>query len=789
MLCAASDGQCSLLMNAMYGRLCSRKLIPSLAVASVLGFPICSRALTITSGPVLTPATNAPLAAVLRLTTDHYSRVSVIVDDGQQSWERDFYDYDTNHSVPLLGFRAGRTNVITTTVHDRFGNEVTAPQSLVFKTAPLPGGFPQSVLLKSEPKKMEPGYVLFRVSNRTSYNGYLTVVDDAGQVVWYSGRPSLVEVRRLENGNLFLPLSTNFAEINLLGDTVDSWVVPADLPINVHEGVPTDHGTILYLNDASRVVTNLPTSTTDPGAPLQVASVLYNRVVEISATNGALLNIWSPIDVLDPTRVGYNSLAFQPAKGFDVEHANAIFEDPRDNSIIVSMRHQDAVIKFSRATGQLKWILGPHANWGPAWQPYLLTPVGTPFEWNYGQHASIITAQGTVLLYDNGTFRASPFDPPLADSESYSRAVEYRINEKTMKVSQVWDYGRTDAERLFTPVVGSAFELPRTGNILINYGSVSYVDGVPPSPVAPNATMLRIKEVTHDQNPQVVFDLAYFNFQNVNPHYLGTGAYRSRWIPDLYPVVTPARAIADLVQAVGDSASRPVRNLLPSLGAAMTAIGQRDPKSAMRWLQRFQLKTRFPRLAPGTAAQFVHQAQGIIDALEAGKSSYATERLTSVFPVFSPTRALADLIIEVGDARCRIGRPLVNLLSGALVDLGQNHPAAAVRNLRTFQKLVGIGRLDHQLADHFDFQAQRIIDVIGQGPDLKPCHLRVHTRDSKPCLEFSGNVTRGYAVEASSDMVHWERLGAARPTQNGNFEFEDAHADEFQTRFYRVVSP
>ena len=95
--------------------------------------------------------------------------------------------------------------------------------------------------------------------------------------------------------------------------------------------------------------------------------------------------------------------------GYDNEHANAILEDPRDNSIVVSIRHQDAVIKFTR-NGQLKWILGPHANWGAQWQKYLLTPVGTPFEWQYAQHAPELTPQGTLLVYDDGNYRASPFE-------------------------------------------------------------------------------------------------------------------------------------------------------------------------------------------------------------------------------------------------------------------------------------------------------------------------------------------------------------------------------------------
>ncbi len=105
-------------------------------------------------------------------------------------------------------------------------------------------------------------------------------------------------------------------------------------------------------------------------------------IVEISATNDALLNVWSPLTngFIDPTRVTYLTYDGAGPDGVDNEHANALIEDTNDNSIIVSLRNQNAVIKFSRI-GKLKWILGPPANWqtnfqGTNLQQYLLTPVG-----------------------------------------------------------------------------------------------------------------------------------------------------------------------------------------------------------------------------------------------------------------------------------------------------------------------------------------------------------------------------------------------------------------------------
>jgi hypothetical protein len=530
----------------------ARARVFAVIVASIVSAPAVSHALTITSGPTWTPASNGPLAGVLELNTDVSSRVSVVVCDGTNTWERNFLDYGTVHSNIVLGFRAGCTNVITVTVQDKNRNRITAPDPLVFNTLPLPDYFPEIVLLASKPDKMEPGYTLFR-GLKYGGPGYIIIVNNAGQVVWYSDVASKLDVRQLANGNLFVPLEGSFTEVNMLGETVNSWAVPPERLVNQHDGVPTPHGTILYLSDASRMVTNFPTSAKNPLAPAATTNVMYQAVVEISATNAALLNIWHTIDMLDPRRISYLTYSIKTSLGWDWGHANAVIEDPRDDSLIVSLRHQNAVVKFERATGQLKWILGPHENWGPEFQQYLLTPVGAPFAWNYAQHAPKITPQGTLLLYDNGNFKASPFDTAVADSNNYSRAVEYDINEDTMEVSQVWDYASTN-QTLFTDSVGDADFLKARGNVLVTFGNISYVDGVHPSPYASRASMVRIKEVTHDPVPEVVFDLALFDYANTYPNYTGCFTYRSDRIPDLYSVLP--QPVADLAVTFTDGRRR-----------------------------------------------------------------------------------------------------------------------------------------------------------------------------------------------------------------------------------------
>lgn len=554
-------------------------IVVACGVAALMTTPLAARAtassgpINIVSGPTLTPATNAPLAAVLRLTTDVDSRISVRVADDAGVRERDFYDYSKDHSVPLLGFKPAQTNLIQVTVYDKNRDAYTAPNLLTFVTAPLPADFPTYTVLTNEVSMMEPGYLLFIVGhNFTTGPGYITIMDNSGNVVWYRKAPASgdSDVRQLNDGNLFLQEQSptnNFVEMDMLGDIVQTWHSPAGYPVNAHEGIVTDRGTILYISDMSRSVSNFPSSYTVSNSPVRTVNIDDNPVVEISATNSALLNVWSPLGVLDPTRTTYLTGSFPSPYGIDNEHANALIDDTNDNSIIVSLRNQNAVYKFSRSTGQLKWILGPHALWGANWQQYLLTPVSTSFDWNYGQHAPELTPEGTMLLYNDDNFQASPYDASVTDSNNYSSAVEYKINETNMAVSEVWNSAwQPNQDRLFTPYIGRVQWLPQTRNVLVTYGAVTYLNGVHPSAYASGATMVRMIEYTHDPIPQVVFDLSFFDYANTNSSYTGYDCYRAYQIPDLY--AHPAVPVADLAISGGNQlpllefSADPVRSYL-----------------------------------------------------------------------------------------------------------------------------------------------------------------------------------------------------------------------------------
>ncbi len=488
---------------------------------------------SITRSPSLIMAPNAstPLAGLLELATSELSRVTVTLSDGAEQYTHDYENFSLEHSLPVLGFKPDRSYTVTVQVFDIDGLELIEPSVFQVTTNPLPVGFPP-IIVTSTPELMEPGVTLFEVAN------YLVAVDEEGEVCWYhfiqfpSGSLDR-DVRRMKNGNLLLMLARfRIVEIDMLGNTVNLWHPsgstdgdPGSIPVDTlafhHEVFEMESGNLLTMSVEFRSFFEYPT-TVFPFGPLDFAIVVGDVIVEFTP-DGTIVNEWSILDMLDPFRLNYSSLLglydnlFETVFGEtadteDWSHGNAVIHDPSDDSIITSYRHQDAVVKFSRQTGEIIWILGPHENWDQQeFGQYLLTPQSEhEFFFPYHQHAPDITDEGTIMIFDNGNNRASPPDPILPDSDNFSRAVEYQINEETNEIDIVWEYGQFEEETIYTFFIGDADYLPLTGNALITFG------GTQPA---------RLIEVTRTTPAQKVFDLSL----------PGNFSYRSERLHTLYP--------------------------------------------------------------------------------------------------------------------------------------------------------------------------------------------------------------------------------------------------------------
>ena len=506
------------------------------------------------------PSERVPLAAQATFETTRLATVALEFDDGARRWTVDTGERArTHHVVPILGMRPGRTHVVRVLVTDENGVTNTS-EPFEVTTDPLPHDFPPIDVRVSQPDRMEPGVTLFEPTYRPEDDSdrdhhLLVAVDDTGEVVWYyKAAQSVSDARRLQNGNLLYRTGRAgpLYEIDMLGNTVSEWhtngtpeeqvgseSIHIDTATLHHETFETRSGSILGISTEFRTYDNYPTSDTAPDAPRATAEVLGDVLVEFTR-QGELLREVKLLDLVDPYRIGYDSLGWGGAwrtifgdeethpRG-DWAHANAVVMDESERHVLVSLRQQDAVVKIDWETGQLMWILGNHKDWGPKWQGYLLQPQGDLL-WPYHQHAPTTTPDGTVLMFDNGNYRARPFEEPTPPSESFSRAVEYRIDEDNMEVTQVWSFGGPGDEPFFARFLGDADWMPQTGNVLINYGGLVSDAAGTPMVEGSGHNWVRIVEVTHDTPAETVFELF---IDDERP--AGWSVFRAERLPSLYP--------------------------------------------------------------------------------------------------------------------------------------------------------------------------------------------------------------------------------------------------------------
>ena len=151
-------------------------------------------------------------------------------------------------------------------------------------------------------------------------------------------------------------------------------------------------------------------------------------------------------------------------------HVNSVDYDPTDDSIIISSRHQSAIIKIGRDK-QVKWILGAPDGWQAKWSDKVLTPVdkdgkplkcqqgkceGTNFDWTWTQHTAFrIDSKSDkrfvyVTAFDNGDGRG--LEQPALPEMKYSRAVVFKVDQEKRTVEQLWEYGKERGHSWYSPV-------------------------------------------------------------------------------------------------------------------------------------------------------------------------------------------------------------------------------------------------------------------------------------------------------------------------------------------------
>ena len=184
-------------------------------------------------------------------------------------------------------------------------------------------------------------------------------------------------------------------------------------------------------------------------------------------------------------------------------HVNSVDYDPSDDSIIISSRHQSAIVKIGRDK-KVKWILASPEGWKKGWAEKVLTPVDAKgnkikcegskcegdFDWTWTQHTAWRIASKSkgdiiyVSAFDNGDARG--MEQPALAEEKYTRGVVYKIDQKKMTVEQVYEVGKKEGHDFYSPVTGLAKYMDDKDSFVVYCSTPGLYTGDPKSRMTPH---------------------------------------------------------------------------------------------------------------------------------------------------------------------------------------------------------------------------------------------------------------------------------------------------------------
>lgn len=362
------------------------------------------------------------------------------------------------------------------------------------------------------------------------------IVDTTGEVRWYMQPQAIFNPRDIYRSGVMMgfhqnddgALSWGFGQRYVKYDLMGRRIFDRRLP----EGY-ADFSHAMAVGPAGSYFLRVSSSDMRRADNTRVHTV-RDVIIEVDA-NGNVTDEWRLFDILDPqrnvvlksidqgavclnidlTQSGKTLSAEQIAKleaehafgdiagtgiGRNWAHVNSIDYDASDDSIILSSRHQSAVVKIGRDK-QVKWILAAPNGWNDALREKVLTPIdenGNPlkcrlgvceggFDWTWTQHTAWKVkelSRGDVIyvsVFDNGDGRA--FQQPENQNDKYSRAVLYKIDQKKRTVQQVWEYGRERGRELYSAVTSSVEYQKDKDSFLVYWASAGLKEKNGPFPV------------------------------------------------------------------------------------------------------------------------------------------------------------------------------------------------------------------------------------------------------------------------------------------------------------------
>ena len=435
---------------------------------------------------IVNPYEISPLTALIIFETESEVApvVTIIGKDENTTFTHEF-DANTVHYLPIYGLYAGRDNEIIIEYGD-------VEKRITITTEELPEDFILPTSVEADKESLENDLYFFSPSS----GGYTSAYDVNGDVRWYLTINALWEINRLSNGHLMVSTErlvnspyymTGMYEMDLLG--------------KIYKEISLEGG---YHHDYFEM----------PNGNLLVASDDFNSgsgtvedvIVEVDINTGDIVKSWDLKDVLN--REDGKSENWVE---YDWFHNNSVWYDEATNSITLSGRHQDAVINIDYDTGDLNWIIGDPTNWSEEYQKYFFTPIGDDFEWQWSQHAAMITPEGYVFILDNGNNKSKIKEEYVPASESYTRGVMYKIDTDNMTIEQIWGYGKERGSEFYSPYISDVDYLEED-HYIVHSGGIVYVDGKNSNqPAGLGGADRLVSDTVELLNDEVIFEIVLPN--------------------------------------------------------------------------------------------------------------------------------------------------------------------------------------------------------------------------------------------------------------------------------------
>jgi len=276
-----------------------------------------------------------------------------------------------------------------------------------------------------------------------SDNQYLMIIDNTNQPIFLRQTAERTfDFRVLPNGTLVYfdeSISSNVI-LDQNYTVIDNYTCGNGYKTDPHDFLLLPNGHVLLLGldpqtvDMSTIVNG--------GNPK--ATVIGFVVQELDHAKNVVFQ-WRSFDHFKITDATHEDLT---AATIDYGHPNALAIDA-DSNIILSDQHMDEITKIDRTTGDIIWRWGGKNN--------QFTFINDTLGFSH-QHSINLIDNGDFTLFDNGNFH----------TPSFSRAIEYKLDEQAKTATLVWQYRHTPD--VFTVAMGSVERLPN-GNTFIGWGA------------------------------------------------------------------------------------------------------------------------------------------------------------------------------------------------------------------------------------------------------------------------------------------------------------------------------